>query len=102
MIHYFHLSFFGPSEEGDILCDVETGRVYRVVASFKYCNQLKPATDAAICDGCGEVVMGFGMDPLPLRHRDCRFNGHLRRPSAEDEIRPVPNMKSWGHHDHSR
>jgi hypothetical protein len=46
--------------------------------------------------------MGFGMDPLPLLHHNCRFNGHLRRPSAEDEIRPVPNMKSWGHHDHLR
>ena len=86
MIRYFERSYFGPYEEGDILCDTASGRVYRATGG----TRLKPAADAAICDGCGEVVMGFGLDPLPLRHHDCRFNGHLRRPSAEDEIRPVP------------
>jgi hypothetical protein len=89
MIRYFERSYFGPAEEGDILCDTASGRVLRVGP-----KRWEPATDAAICDGCGEVFMGFGMDPLPLRHRDCLFNGHLRRPSAADECRPVPHL-SW-------
>jgi len=91
MIRYFQLSYFGPYEEGDILYDTATGRVYRVIEG----RGLRPATDAAICDGCGEVLIGIEEPLEDTPRHNCRFNGHFRRPSAIDEIRPVPSKQSW-------
>jgi hypothetical protein len=94
-IRYFHFSYFGPYEDGDILYDVETGRVYRVT-THDTGHRLRPPTDAAICDGCGELLLNV-VEPLDAHPRhNCRFNGHLRRPSAEDENRPVRSPQAQG------
>ena len=70
---------------GDVLCDIETGHVSRVVFDGRG-GCLKPARDANVCDQCGEIVFDLDAGFSPAVHEmSCECGGKWRRPATGDE-----------------